>query len=251
MATMISAIESQGFSIIVGDGHREKTVAKIHGQEVMFGLVEKVDRVELTAPPKGGVLERVLSYGGTPVGFLPNRNFILEVWHPYDASPKRWKDGKLRKIEDLIPQVLADFIRIALAERHKQAQRAAAKCEEERREIERLHLQRLIKQEEARGRALRRAALDWLRASQLRSFLSAASEAAIQDGQSAEPGTPFGDWLKWAQAQADRLDPLMENPASIVDRKPQVEPEQYSYRYGYPKPEPPFRFPKPIWKIGS
>ncbi len=252
MATLIHAIESQGFTIAVGAGHREKTVAKIHGQEVSFGLVEKVARLELTSPPKGGVLESVLSYGGTPVEFLPNGNLILEVWHPYDASPKRWKDGKTRKLEDMIPQILADLIRIALAQRHKQEEREAAQREQERREQERLHLQRLIKEEEARYRALRRAALNWLRANQLRSFLTAASEAAIQDGQSVEPGTPFGDWLKWAQAQADRLDPLKESPASIVDRKPLVEPERYTYQYGsYTKREPSLRFPKPIWKIRS
>lgn len=251
MATLIHAIESEGFSIAVGPGHREKTVVKIHGQGVTFGLVEKVERVELAAPPEGGVLQRVLSYGGTPVEFTPTGRFSLEVWHPWRASPKRWKDGKTLKLEDLIPQILAGFIRIALAERNEQEQREAARREQQRREEERAHLQHLIRQEEARTRALMRAVLHWLRASQLRSFLSAARDAALQAGQSVDSGTPFGAWLKWAEEQADRMDPLKQSPASIVDREQQVEPERYTYQYGHTKPEPPVRFPKPIWKIDS
>jgi len=71
---------------------------------------------------------------------------------------------------------------------------------------------------------------------------------AERNGQSVAAGTAFGDWLIWAEQQADRIDPLRESPASIIDRKREVEPEHVSY-YGYRKPEPPFRFPKPIWRM--
>ncbi len=54
--------------------------------------------------------------------------------------------------------------------------------------------------------------------------------------------------LAWAERQADRLDPLKESPPSIIDRVPETEPAYPSY-YGYRKPEPPFRFPKPLWRM--
>ena len=95
---------------------------------------------------------------------------------------------------------------------------------------------------------MRRAAANWVRAEQLRSFVSAARESARQGGQPTETGTPFGNWLAWAEHQADRIDPLKESPASILDRKGELAPA-YSYNYGYHKPDPPFRFPKPIWRM--
>lgn len=44
------------------------------------------------------------------------------------------------------------------------------------------------------------------------------------------------------------LDPLKESPASIIDRKVETV-SSYSGYYGYQKPDPPFRFPKPIWRM--
>jgi len=82
----------------------------------------------------------------------------------------------------------------------------------------------------------------------MRSFISAAREGASREGQKIEPGTPFGDWLAWAGQQADRLDPLMESPASVIDRIDDAEAGYASY-CGYRKPEPPFKFAKPIWRL--
>jgi hypothetical protein len=108
----------------------------------------------------------------------------------------------------------------------------------------------LIKTEQSKVNALRNAAARWSRAERIRAFICAASEAAVQNGQSIEPGSPFGEWILWAERQADRLDPLKESPPSIIDRKPETEPAYPSYYgYGYQRPDPPFRFPKPIWRM--
>jgi hypothetical protein len=108
----------------------------------------------------------------------------------------------------------------------------------------------LLKEEESRVRALGRAAANWARAQQIRGFLVAAREEATRNGQPITPGTSFGDWLVWAEQQADRLDPLKESPPSIIDRKRDIIPERYMYYgYGQEKPKPPFRFTKPIWQM--
>ena len=60
----------------------------------------------------------------------------------------------------------------------------------------------------------------------------------------------FGDWMVWAEQQADRMDPLKESPPSIIDHMIETQPTYPSYYgYGYRKPDPPFRFPKPIWRM--
>lgn len=78
---------------------------------------------------------------------------------------------------------------------------------------------KLIKAEQSKVNALRNATARWLRAAQIRSFVLAARNAAVQNGESVETGSPFGDWVIWAERQADRLDPLKENPPSIIDQK--------------------------------
>jgi hypothetical protein len=113
---------------------------------------------------------------------------------------------------------------------------------------ERATIEAAIKTEQSKVNALRNAAARWSRAQQIREFISAARDSAIQDGRSVEPGSPFGEWILWAERLADRLDPLKESPSSIIDQKPRTEYTGY-YGYGYQKPDPPFRFPKPIWRL--
>jgi hypothetical protein len=250
MAALLTAIEEAGFTVSVGAGHREQTIAKIHGQEIKFGLLEKVDRVEIAAPAKAGLLERVLTFGGKPVTFEPSGRFSIEVWNVWGSNRKKWSDGKAQRLEEQTGQVTAGFIRLALANRAEAEKRAADERERQRRAEERAQLEASIKAEQSKVNALRNAAARWSRAQQIRAFISAAREAAAQNGQSVEPGLPFGDWTVWAEQQADRMDPLKESPCSVIDRKQVTEASYQSY-YGYAsqKPEPPFRFPKPLWRM--
>jgi hypothetical protein len=245
-AGLITALEEQGFKVTVGDGCRERTVATLYGQAIGFAILEKVDRVDLTSPPKGGVLDRVLTYGGKPYRYELSGRLSLQIWEPYGAYPKSWSDRKTRTLEDQLAEIVAAFMRIALAEKAADEKRAAERVEAERIAAESARRAELIRQEEARVRALHRAATNLDRAERIRWLLAAARDAALADGQAVEPGTAFGDWLVWAAHQADRLDPLKVSPPSIIDTKPLPRPEYVPY--GYRKPDPPFRLPKPLWK---
>ncbi len=254
MAAIIAAIEERGFTMAVETRRQEKqeiqTVAKVYGQVIRFGLTEKIDRVEIAAPPKGGLLERVLTYGGKPVTLEPSGRLSIEVWTEWGYNRRNWRDGKTQRLEDLLPEVVAGFMRLALTDRAEERKKAAEEREKQRIAEERANLEKSIKTEQSKVNALRNAAARWLRAEQIRSFISAAREAAVKSGQSIEPGSPFGEWILWAERQADRLDPLKESPPSIIDEKPRAENTSY-YGYGYQKPDPPFRFPKPIWRMKS
>ena len=254
MAAIIAAIEERSFTVAVETRRQEKqeiqTVAKVHGQVIRFGLTEKIDRVEIAAPPKGGLLERVLTYGGKPVTLEPSGRLSIEVWTEWGYNRRNWRDGKTQRLEDLLPQVVAGFMRLALTDRADERKKAAEEREKQRIAEERANLEKSIKTEQSKVNALRNAAARWLRAEQIRSFISAAREAAVKSGQSIEPGSPFGDWVIWAERQADRLDPLKESPPSIIDRRSEtVSSYTAYYGYGYQKPDPPFRFPKPIWRM--
>jgi hypothetical protein len=250
MAGLISTIENAGFIVSVETRDRKhQTLAKIHGVEIQFGVVEKVDRVEIAAPPKGGLLERVLTFAGKPVTYEPSGKLSIIVPSGWGSDRKKWTDGKSR-LEEQLCRIVAGFIRLALADRAEKEKQAAAERERQRLAQEQALLEGLIKAEKSKVRALGQAAARWSRATQIRYFISAARDAAIQSGQSVEAGSPFGDWLIWAEQQADRMDPLKKSPPSIIDRIVEREPAYPSYYgYGYQKPDPPFRFPKPIWRM--
>lgn len=249
MAALINIVEDAGFKVTVNKGDGHQTIAKIFGYQVQFGLIERVDRIAIMSPPKGGLLERVLTYSGKPVTFEPSGVLSIRVWNAWGSNRSNWRDQKAKRLEEQLSQVVAGFIRLALADRRRDQEMGAAERERERIAEERARLQAEIKLEGRKVNALRNATSRWYRATQIRSFISAARDAAALNGEATEPGTPFGEWIAWALQQADRLDPLKESPPSIVDRKPELEPAYTYYSYGYQKPDPPFRFPKPIWKM--
>lgn len=143
---------------------------------------------------------------------------------------------------------MAAFLRTALAGKAADEKRTLVKAEAERLDAERAGKAELIKQEEARVRALHRAAANWERARRIRDLVAAACAGAQWEGVSVEPGTNSGDWLVWATEQADRIDPLKVSPPSIIDAKP---PEPQSSYYGYRQPDPPMWFPKPLWRAAK
>jgi hypothetical protein len=249
MAGFISTLESEGFSVEVGGVHPRRTVAMIHGQQISFGLTEEVERIRLKIPRKGKVLEKVLAYSEKPGPFEPTGELSIEVRGPQHISQGPWTDSKSASLEEQLSRIVAGFIRIALLRRAEEEENARKELEKQRRAEERARLAEAIKVEKSKVRALRRASVNWCRAEQIRSFVSAARDSAVQNGKGVEPGTPFGDWLTWAEEQADRLDPLKESPASVVDRAGEVVSEGTSSYRQLQKPRPPFRFPKPIWRM--
>ena len=71
MAALIEMMEAEGFNVSLGNAHREQTAVMIYGEMIEFGLVEKVDRIEVAAAPRGSLVDRVLTYGGKSVSYEP------------------------------------------------------------------------------------------------------------------------------------------------------------------------------------
>lgn len=114
MAALISTIEHEAFTVAIQNKRSEKraqTVARIYGQDIAFAVIEKVDRVEIASPPKGGLLERVLTYGGRPVTFEPSGKLSAEALTAWGDNRRRWKDGKV-SLEEQIPAIVAGFIQL-------------------------------------------------------------------------------------------------------------------------------------------
>ena len=74
-----------------------------------------------------------------------------------------------------------------------------------------------VKAEKARVDALLEQAKKWRQSQVLRDFIEAAKELHMACNGVIEPDNGFSDWLRWATEQADRLDPLLENPPSVLD----------------------------------
>jgi hypothetical protein len=77
----------------------------------------------------------------------------------------------------------------------------------------------LRREEAERVRALEHEVASWHKIQQMRKYLCVLREAATKKHGSINPDRDLGRWLKWAEWQADRFDPLVNAPPSILDEE--------------------------------
>lgn len=125
-----------------------------------------------------------------------------------------WKDGKNRRLEDLVNDVIVGFLEAAL---YKKAQRAAQ--ERERLRAEEVARQReaarqLVQQERARARRFTRLKAACREHEDLRTFL----EQVRSTVEPVEAQSELAQWLEWAAGYVNRVDPLrpFRNPSPVL-----------------------------------
>jgi hypothetical protein len=165
-------------------------------------------------------------YDAKATGELKLELFCERDWI-FRGRQSRWSDRQSWRVEERLPHLLRELAervteakRVAEEERIRAEQAAeAARREAEARERKWLKLmaqaqERLV--EAHRAKHLRAQADAWQEADRLRRYCD-----ALESAHGADAGT--AEWVAWARAYADRLDPLTEPPK--VPEPPEPRPE--------------------------
>ncbi len=121
---------------------------------------------------------------------------------------RTWKDGKRRRLEDQVREILVGLYELALQAKAQRAERE--EWERKQRERERLESERSDRRdaEVKLIQELERQAGAWFRARLLRRYIRAARRALGKDSITAKRGEERVDFFAWAQGYVDQLDPL-------------------------------------------
>jgi hypothetical protein len=202
----------------------------IEGERVGFRIEERF-RDEPIEPTAAQLAREKREYGyraprkiAVPTGAL--RLVMLDPGRLYGERGRlTWFDRKGKRVEDQIPEILSGFHETALAMklRRAKAERAAREREEQerqRKETEAIQQanQKLIKQLETDAGA-------WHRARYLRRYVREARRTLGSQVLQAKFRDETVDFLKWAEAYVDQLDPLR-----AVRRTGEFD-ESSTYRY--------------------
>ncbi len=205
MAAIIHILERERFKLIVEKNKSESTGAIIYGENICFGVVEKLRQIK-SAEGSG-------TYTYNRVTLEPTGILSLELWNYCPERLRRvWRDSERAKLEEHLPACIAGMMKIALAARSRRDAEEKEEQARQRRIDEVRAVLTQIEKEETKIKALKREAIEWHRAERIRKYVAAVRATAAKDAE----------WLAWAERQADRIDPLKENPQSIVDDKPEV-----------------------------
>jgi hypothetical protein len=211
MNALILKLESEGFPVSMQNG-RDSTGVMIFGQRVPFSMIEKVhvkNRREV----------KEYSWTRTVVDYDPTGLLEFRIGGYGQGIRRTWGDGKTRKLESLLNRCVGALMREG---RRLQIQAELSKQQElerQKKQRELAELAVLIDEEEKKVRDLDTWVTNWARAEQIRGFISALEKIWTQQGHDLSPDEPKGKRIVWMKQQADRLDPMLPSPASILDRK--------------------------------
>lgn len=128
---------------------------------------------------------------------------------------KTWADGKTKDLEEMVVDFVIGGIKITDAMRHH---RIIREQEEGRRQEEmriRAESERKRQQELERRNILEKQAEQWKKSRQLREYIDAVESSFGKQDQ--EQDARLNNWLTWARQNADRIDPLQNDPPSIYE----------------------------------
>lgn len=154
---------------------------------------------------------------------IRNYDFVpagdLDVRTPRLYSEVLFREGKKRRLEDNLNELIIRLVKRALQEKENRLQREKEFEERRREEEKRRALFEAIQQEKRRVHHLEIEVENWHKAEKIRAYIQ-----AVKDKTTETPDHAISpaQWIVWAQQQADRLDPLVESPPSILDEEPLV-----------------------------
>lgn len=209
MSTLFKALEKRGFEPRVREGKQRKkdeTVVTVRGEEIAFRLREKQKKVEVEPDEDDW---RFRYREGPFYDLKPSGTFILEITSgAAHGGRKTWKDGKKQKLEDCLNAFIVGLV--AASERMKEHRRKREEWERQRQESERRRreLQRQRELENQRAAEFKRQVSDWRLSHSSREYVERLRLAVDEGRAPTGPEMESEEWLEWAEAYAERLDPF-------------------------------------------
>ncbi|CAB1059842.1 hypothetical protein D1BOALGB6SA_4607 [Olavius sp. associated proteobacterium Delta 1] len=235
--TILKVLEKRDYTVYLSEG---RTKTKIQEVPISFGISEKLATKKKR--PEEHDLNGRYHFGHSRFveERVPSGDLCLTIHDAGDfyiyGCQQNWNDGKKSKLENRINSFISGLVTVALAK----IERDKEKEEEERRRIERqrqfeeerqkrAELRRKYLEEEARVKKLISEAENWKLSQILREYIAEIERLSTAGELSLNLEKPLADWLKWAQDQADRLDPMSPSPSSILDEECPEEENRNEY----------------------
>jgi hypothetical protein len=148
----------------------------------------------------------------------------------YISEPirKRWRDGKRKKLEEQLGDLIAGLIKAAAIRKEWERVRAEEERQRQELEIQRMEQERLRRIDAARWRHICELATLSRQATIVRIFIHELEERAKKTLGEHELPAETRDWFSWARNRADAADPAFKSAAAVVAENSSLH--EWSYR---------------------
>nr|WP_321255753.1 hypothetical protein [uncultured Pseudodesulfovibrio sp.] len=213
--SLIKTLEKEGLEATLNVGEQKtKTIVKVDGYDIEIGIDEKTKRVEFKPDKDSNRRHWHPRHEFLPTGTLA---LVVRGWPSGERS--EWKDGKVQRIENLIPSMVNTFRLIAV--RHHEWELRQLEWERQRKLAEEVKRQRLL--EELKGKEVIAHMQQWELAQKLHTFLDEVQTIAPQSPE-------LDEYIAWGRRYANQVNPLSWPKRLPFDEEKLSNNLPYSYR---------------------
>jgi hypothetical protein len=222
--SLVRALEKLDYAVeaLVDDKGRPRTAGTVKDEEVEFHLIEKTRREERHLSEREKRLKErdPWRYRDTQYQYLSTGMLSLQILTSAEHGMTRtWSDLKKCRLEKRLGLFVAALETTSLAiKRNRREEERERRWADEAR-IRREN-RRLVEAEEERLKYLGKQVDEWQQSQGIREYIEAVKLVAVSRAGQMVDEIELEGWIEWAEAQADRLDPLAKTPPSILDNKP-------------------------------
>lgn len=208
MDSFLKAVEARGYTVGISESFYGGGCANIFGQEIRFDLRDR--NFPLAGDDAPGSVPFAWSWEDGPAKL--RLGLVFRVYRSWNngCGALHWRDGKRKRLEDSLDEILLIMLHLARRDRHYQIRNQ--KREQERKEQERLRRLREaeIAAEQKRREHLMLAAKAWKQSALLREFIDVMGEKLDQNSSHSL------EILSWAREVADEMDPFKDDLRGLL-----------------------------------
>jgi len=225
MDALVRALEARDIGLIHDREGEYGSQLVIDGERLGFRLEEKIRREPYQPTPaeqKKLDENRYYRYQLPDDKFVPTGQLCLKLDTGYGSGLRSsWADGKKQRIEHCLNKFLVAAYQAAAYQKAKRLEREREERARRERERQLAILRKQIEHEQARLDLLNEQSRAWQEACQLRDYVQAVRSTGYYSRQAITDGRDLDEWCAWALEQANRLDPTVTSPPSVLDYKDQ------------------------------
>ncbi len=223
MDALVKALDARGLELVRTEQHGTAIQVVVNNESLNFYLEEKVRREPYqptSAEQKMIQKDRFYSFRLPDYSYVSTGYLSLKL-DAINSSGLRstWTDGKKQRVEMCLNRFIAAAHQAAAyrkAARIKRGRDERERAEQQRRDA---ILRQQIEREQSRLDVLTEQVKAWHAAEDLRAYIQAVRGAGYYSRHSITDGRDIDQWSAWALEQANRLDPTVTSPPSVLDHK--------------------------------
>lgn len=201
MDALFKAAGNLGWAIQPGVGHKGEPAFAVDGQRVTLRLMEKVkqERRKVSSDYSWRQWEYI---------YHPTGKLCLELTNSMKTRGQFTDGARGRPLDDQLGAALESIVATAQAQKEWEARERERERQRKEEQARELQAKREREAEHARRTALEEAAARWRQSQDLRAYIDATKARADAQALTPDEEAKLAQWVTWARAHADRLDPL-------------------------------------------